>query len=188
MKKVSRVKKFQFLLLDAGPIIKLFSLGIWDEFIGRCDVNVSRIIAEDQALYTEDGLKHIDLAPYDQQGRIKVLDINASAVKAFYDESGLLRKYDVHDGEKETLAFLCTSSENWRVCSADRVVFTILGRVNRANQGISLEEILEAIGIGLGSKWKGLTAKDKDWKYTKNFREKHTRTGQVDSIQNDRLH
>lgn len=27
------MKKFRFLLLDAGPIIKLFSLGIWDDFI-----------------------------------------------------------------------------------------------------------------------------------------------------------
>ena len=36
------MKKFKFLLLDAGPIIKLFELGIWDEFISRCDITVTR--------------------------------------------------------------------------------------------------------------------------------------------------
>jgi hypothetical protein len=60
------MKKFRFLLLDAGPIIKLFSLGIWEEFLKHCDVTISRIIAEDQALYTEDGCQHINLNPYEK--------------------------------------------------------------------------------------------------------------------------
>lgn len=40
------MKKFSFLLLDTGPIIKLFELGIWDDFIKRCDVTISRTVAE----------------------------------------------------------------------------------------------------------------------------------------------
>jgi hypothetical protein len=53
------MKKFRFLLLDAGPIIKLFSLGIWDDFTKHCDVSISRIIANNEALYTEDRTKQI---------------------------------------------------------------------------------------------------------------------------------
>ena len=41
------MKKIQFLLLDAGPIIKLFELGVWDAFIKNCDVTVCRIVANE---------------------------------------------------------------------------------------------------------------------------------------------
>jgi hypothetical protein len=59
------MEKLQFLLLDAGPIIKLFSLGIWDSFIKNCDVTVSQIVA-DQAKYASQEFEDIciDLEPY----------------------------------------------------------------------------------------------------------------------------
>jgi len=168
------MKRFPFLLIDAGPIIKLFSLGIWDDFIKYCDVSISRIIADDQALYTEDGKKHIDLNPYEEQELIKIIDVKPSVVKTFYDEFDLLYQADIHDGEKETLAFLCDSSENWLVCSSDGAVFRVLGLLQRGNQSISLEEVLEKIGL----------SRKLEWKYTKKFCEKYTRIGQIDSIQN----
>jgi hypothetical protein len=176
------MKRFPFLLLDAGPIIKLFSLDIWDEFIKSCDVSISRIIAEDQALYTEDGTKQINLKPYEDQDLLRIIDVELSIAKAFYDKFNLQYKDDIHDGEKETLAFLCDSFENWLVCSADRAVFRVLGLLGKAEQGISLEEILKAIGLGSNLNWENLTPTDKDWKYTKKFREKWTHKGQEDFI------
>ncbi len=166
------MKKYRFLLLDAGPIIKLFSLDIWDEFIKQCDVTVSRIIAEDQARYTEDGFQHIDLNSYENY--IRFLDVGPDTVKRFLDKFDSLYKAIIHDGEKETLAFLYESSENWLVCSADQVVFKILGLLGKGEQGISLEEILKDIGLLQSSL---------EWKYTKKFREKYTKMGQMDSIQ-----
>jgi len=171
------MKKFQFLLLDAGPIIKLFSLGIWGDFIKYCDVSISRIIADDQALYTENGKKHIDLNPYEKQELIKIIDVEPSLVKTFYDKFDILYQADIHDGEKETLAFLYDSSENWLVCSSDGAVFRVLGLFQRGNQGISLEEILKKIGL----------SRELELRYTKKFREKHTYLGQIDSIQNKGL-
>jgi len=171
------MKLFPFLLIDAGPIIKLFSLGIWDDFIKYCNVSISRIIADDQALYTEDGKKHIDLNPYEEQELIKIIDVKPSVVKTFYDEFDLLYQADIHPGEKETLAFLYNSSENWLVCAADGAVFRVLGFLSKAEQGISLEEVLEKIGL----------SRKLEWKYTKKFREKYTRIGQIDSIQNKGL-
>ena len=44
------MKRFQFLLLDAGPIIKLFELGLWDAFIKKYEVSISRTVAN-QAKY-----------------------------------------------------------------------------------------------------------------------------------------
>jgi hypothetical protein len=160
------MKKSQFLLLDAGPIIKLFSTGSWNNFIKYCDVSISRIIADNEALHTEEGEKRIDLKPYEEQGHIKILDVETATVKAFYEKFDRLYKVDIHPGERETLAFLFSSSENWSVCSADGAVFRVLGLLGKANQGISLEEILQKIGLPVSGQL--------EWKYTKKFREKWT--------------
>jgi hypothetical protein len=172
------MKKFRFLLLDAGPIIKLFSLNIWDDFLKHCDVTICRIIAEDQALYTDDGTKQINLKPYEEQDLVRIIDVELSVVKSFYGKFGPLYKAEVHPGEKETLAFLSKSSENWQVCSADHVVFRVLGLLNKADQGISLEEILVEIG---------LTQSNLEWEYTKRFRERWTQKGQIDFTQGQGL-
>lgn len=174
------MRKFQFLLLDAGPIIKLFELGIWDEFIKKCDVTISRIVAN-QAKWASQEFEdiRIDLEPYEQQGLIKIIDLEPTLVKAFYDKFNLQYKAGIHDGEKETLAFLCDSSENRLVCSADGAVFRVLGLLGKAEQGISLQEILQKIGVS--------TSEKLEWEYTKKFRDKWTRKGQIDFIQGQGL-
>jgi len=49
-------------LLDAGPIIKLFELDIWDAFIEKCDVTVARTVAEKEVVFAnrEDCKEYID--------------------------------------------------------------------------------------------------------------------------------
>ena len=101
-----------------------------------------------------------------------------SAVKVFYEQSNLQGQYDIHDGEMESLAFLCKCSEDWKLCAADGAVFRVLGFSHRADQGISLEEILEKIG---------LSQSKLEEKYTKKFREKWTHRGKVDFIQGQGL-
>ena len=167
------MKKFQFLLLDAGPIIKLFELGIWDAFIEKCDVTISKIVA-DEAKWASQEFQdiRIDLEPY--EAIIKVIDLEPAIVKSFYEKFNLRYKAGIHDGEKETLAFLCESPENWSVCSADAAVFMVLGLLGKGNQGISLQEILQKIGLSQSSL---------EWEYTKKFREKYTRMGRIDSVQ-----
>jgi len=173
------MKKFQFLLLDAGPIIKLFELGIWDTFIKKCDVTISKIVADEVKWASREYQDiSIDLEHHEEQNLIKIIDVEFSVVKTFYDKFKLLYQADIHDGEKETLAFLCDSSENWLVCSADGVVFRVLGLLGKASQGKSLEEILQKVG---------LSVQNLEWKYTKRFREKWTRKGQIDSIQDKGL-
>ena len=53
------------------------------------------------------------------------------------------------DGETESLAQLINSKEQYLICSADKIVFRILGNLNRSEQGISLEEILQRVGLGV---------------------------------------
>ena len=169
------MKKYQFLLLDAGPIIKLFELGIWEVFVNRCDVTISQTVA-DQAKWASQEAQdiRIDLDPYAHQGRIKIIDIDASLAKSFFDRFDRLLQAEVHPGEKETLAFLCDSTEDWKLCSGDGAVFQVLGLLGKAEQGVSLEDILGQIGLSRG---------DLGWEYSKRFRAKYTRLGQADSIQ-----
>ena len=168
------MKKFPFLLLDAGPIIKLFELGLWDFFVESCDVTITRTVA-DEAKYASGELEdiRIDLDEYEGKGRIKITDLNAWQVKEFGDKFDLCYRAIMHDGERETLAFLAGDDKGWRLCSSDGAVYRVLGLLGRGESGISLEEILSQIGRSAAL----------NWQYSKAFRVKYTMAGQADSIQ-----
>ena len=67
------MKKLRFLLLDAGVVFQLFELGLWDQIIDRCDIILSRIVAEKEVKYFhgEEADEQIDLTPYVVAGRSK---------------------------------------------------------------------------------------------------------------------
>ena len=175
MERNSRMKKFQFLLLDTGPVIKLFELGIWDEVVNHCKITVTKIIAEDEALFSrgENEDTSIDLNQYMENGLINIIDFDTAIAKSFLGKFDLLYKGDMHPGELQALALLDSSDKYWTLCSADAGVFKVLGVLGRAEQGISLEELLNKIGI----------SQKLEWKYKKDFRLHYTRKGQIDSIQ-----
>jgi hypothetical protein len=168
------MKKFQFLLLDAGPIITLFELGIWDEFLKRCDVSISQTVA-DEAKWASQEFEdvRIDLESY--KDKVNIFDIEPSLAKSFLDKFNELYKAIIHAGEKETLAYLCNSSEQYLLCSGDKAVCQVLGLLGRGEQSISLEEVLDKVG---------LSQSKLGWQYTKKFREIWIHKGQTDSIQN----
>ena len=169
------MKRFQFLLLDAGPVIKLCELGIWDEFLRRCDVTICRTVAEEAKWASrefDDVL--IDLESCEEGAPIRVVDVEVSVAKAFLDKFNLSYKAILHDGEKETLAFLDNNaSEGWLVCAADKAVFKALGFLGKAERAVSLERVLAQIGLG----------RELEWRFTERFRQKYTALGQTDAIQ-----
>ena len=177
MTRLSRMRRLPFLLLDAGPIIKLFELGIWEQFIGVCDVTITRTVAENEVLFALKGSdkEYIDLMSYEKEGQIKIVDVEPSTVTLFYNKFDLIYKAIIDPGEKETLAFMDISSEDWKVCAADHAVFRVLALLGKSEQGISLEEVLQKIGLTVSGQLEP--------QYTKKFREKWTRIGQMDSLQ-----
>jgi len=80
---------------------------------------------------------------------------------------------DLDDGEAESLAYLTKQPVDFLISSGDAIVYRVLGNLGRRDQGLSLEEILQKIGLG----------RNLDWPYSKAFREKYTRGGEVDMIQ-----
>jgi hypothetical protein len=158
-------------------------LGIWDTFIKKCDVTVVRTVAEDEVVFAgyEVSKEYIDfgLKPWADNGLIKIVDVEPLEVKAFYEESNIRDKYDIHPGETESLAFLGRVSEDWKFCSSEGPAFAVLGFLGKSDQGISLEETLQMIG---------LTQSSLEREYTKKFREKYARVGQIDSVQSKGLY
>jgi len=173
------MRRLPFLLLDAGPIIKLFELGLWEKFIERCDIVITRTVVEEAVHIGQcDCLNYIDF-PFeeaDKQGSIKIVDMPFSAIQSFLRNSTIGMKYAIDPGEAETLAFLLNSSENFILCTADGPVFSALGILDKGESGISLEELLKKTGLSTSHKL--------EWRFSKKFREKYTRIGYLDSIQN----
>ena len=93
------MKKFNFLLLDAGPVIGLFELGvnIWELFIEKCDVTITETV-ENEAIFASGTT--INLNSYKDSGRIKVVVVELSRVKKFLVRLILPYKTIITKGEK----------------------------------------------------------------------------------------
>lgn len=168
------MEKMKFLLLDAGPIIKLFELGIWKDFIKRCEVTICRTVTEEAKWASREFEDiHINLDSYENDPNVHIKDIEISEVQGFYNKFNSTYKERIHDGEMETLALLHNSTEPWRLCAADRAVFRVLGLLGAGEKGISLEEVLKAIGL----------SRSLPKHFTKEFRERWTQKGKIDLIQ-----
>ncbi len=166
-------KKFRLLLLDANIVIKLFQMDLWDKLVEHCDVHLSRTIAAYEAHFFYDDAKDrhdFDLSTYESSGTITVFDVTLAqdAELTRHFDAAYLERFD--PGEREALAHLVTSTEPYSICSADSIVFKVLGFLNRAEQGVSLEEILQQTGFG----------RQLSWQFRKAFREKYTNDGFTD--------
>ncbi len=163
-------KKFRLLLLDANVVIELFRQSIWDQVIDRCDVYLSRTVAEIEAHFyeTEDGERHdFDLLPYGTDGRVAVFDVMPSEAVSFRNQFDLSYVEKLDAGETESLAYLLGIAENALICSADKIVYRILGNLRISDRGVSLEEVLGEVGLGRALQYQ----------FTRAYREKWTRRG-----------
>lgn len=144
------MKKFHLLLLDANVVIELFRQGIWDEVVDRCDIHLARTVQGEAHFYRDEhgDRQDFDLEPYVQDGRIAVFDMQASEAARFYAQFDPSYMARLDDGETASLAYLSKCSEACWICSADSIVYRVLGNLNRAEQGISLEEVLQQVGLG----------------------------------------
>jgi hypothetical protein len=164
------MKKFRLLLLDANVVIELFRQGIWDRLVEACDVHLARTVVSTEAHFYEDeqGVRNdFDLGQYCGAGKVSVFDVAPSELAAFRAQFDPTYFEKLDPGETESLAYLVNSKETCLVCSADRIVYRVLGNLNRGGQGISLEEILDRTGLG----------RELSWPFTKAFRETWTKKG-----------
>jgi hypothetical protein len=143
------MKRWSFLLLDANIVIVLFKYSLWDRVVAACDLHVSETVVGEAHFFEDDaGTRHdFDLGPYIADGRIKQFTVSAVDVKSFVATFGLdyIEKLDA--GEAESLAYLEQATDEHSICSADAIVFRVLGNLDRGHQGASLQEVLDKLGL-----------------------------------------
>lgn len=166
-------KKFRLLLLDAGIVIALHELKLWDQAVEKCEIILPETVVNEAKFsmageYAED----IDLEPDTRAGRIKVVTAGTAELDAFLAQFGPAYLERLDPGETEALAYLIAHAETCLLCSADAIVFKVLGRLHRGEQGVSLEAILGRIGLG----------RKLEWRFTEAFRQRYTKEGQIDML------
>lgn len=173
--------KLKLLILDAGVVITLHQLGIWRPVVERCDLHVSRVVVEVESLFHRDSSDDqgeygqcIDIQSDVTSGAVSVFDVPIGDVERFRQAFDDSYAAGIHDGEAESLAYLFANPQrDWLISSGDAIVFKVLGNCGCGEQGISVDEILNRLGL----------TKQLEWQYTKQFREKYTKIGQQDRIQ-----
>ena len=169
------MKRWSFLLLDANVIITLFKQGIWERVVAECDLYISEVVLGEAHFFEDDaGARHdFDLGPYVANGSIKNFSVPAADVKSFVDTFGLdyIEKLDA--GEAESLAYLEHASDEHSICSADAIVFRVLGNLDRGHPGASLQEVLDKLGLG----------RRLPQQFTKVMRERWTNQGVTERMQ-----
>jgi hypothetical protein len=167
------MKKLSFLLLDANVVIELFEHGIWDGVVTRCDIYIARSVAREASFYEKDGQRHvIDLQVDADAQRIRVFDLTTADLEVFRDTFDPSYMERLDPGETESLLYLLRAPGEHRLCSADSIVFKVLGNLDRAEQGISLEEVLQHVGLG----------RKLPRQFTKAFRDQYTAEGFKDGL------
>ena len=158
-------KRFNLLLLDANVVIELFRQDIWERVIEQCDVYLSRTVAEQEALFyePEDAEKqYFDVLPYAEAGRITVFDVTPSQVSKFRDRFDPSYAAKLDAGETESLIYLLGATDDALICSADGIVYRVLANMLQSDRGVSLEEVLDRLGL----------SRSFDYRFTAAFREK----------------
>ena len=171
------MSKLKLLILDANVVIFLNERGIWSKLIARCDVSLPFTVVDEASFFDDDnGERHyINLSDDISQGTVSVFQVSLGDLKKFQQRFDSLYISQIDPGELEALAYLCESSDEYSISSGDAIVYRVLGRLGKGEQGISLEEILASMG---------LQQTNIGWQFTKKFREKYTADGFTDMMQN----
>ncbi len=162
----------RLVLLDANVVIELFRLGIWQQIVDRCEVVLAETVVEECQFYdTDDGRQYIDWDEVRAAGSVCIESLPASDIKTYCDQFGPGYYEKLDPGEAEALALLGRDAES-SICSADKIVWRVLGNTNATERGISLEEILQSSGL----------TKPLQRRFTKAFREVWNKKGSIDRL------
>ncbi len=168
-------KKSRSLLLDANVVIELFKQGIWEGVVQAYDIRLSQTVAEVEAHFfvTDEGERcDFAVADYAEQGLIEIFEVAVAELIAFRQRFDPSYADRLDPGETESLIYLLDSNEKLVICSADKIVYRVLGNLRMSERGLSLEEVLAAAGLG----------RDLPYQFTKAYREKWRSKGFEDGM------
>lgn len=144
-------KKSLVFLLDAGPVIRLHELGLWDGVVERAELVLPGTVARQEAHFFTDaeGRKTIDLLAQSSTGAVQVKDADAVDLERTADLFDASIRESVDPGELEALTLIrLWDSPRPRFCTADRLATIALCLLGFADSAVSLERLLEDVGLG----------------------------------------
>lgn len=168
------MKRFPCLVLDANIVIQLFQLGLWDAVVERCELILADSVVDEADFFVDSkGVERaIDLQPDVAAGRIRVIALTLTEITAFRSQFDPLYVQKLDPGETESLAYCLREGDPHRFCSSDAIAFKVLAVLDRSEQGLSLEEVLQAVGL----------ARPLPRQFTKPFRDESRARGLQDRL------
>ena len=139
--------KSRLVLLDANVVILLFELGIWEHLAKRVEIILAKSVVDESQYYRENDLAiEIDLCPSIESELVTVIEVPLSSIAKYRSRFGAsyVEKFDA--GETESLCLL-EEHKDAMICSADAIVWRVLGNLVMSERGTSLEEILSSTGL-----------------------------------------
>lgn len=162
----------RLVLLDTNVVLRLFELGIWQAVTQKYQIVLAQTIIDEAQFFVRDDQRHeIDWAQILLSDAVEIRSATAGDIQKFcvrFDPN-YLEKLD--PGEAESLT-LMQSDGHASICSADKIVWRVLGNTGQAERGISLEELLQKIGF----------SKALPDRFSKQFREQWTKRGGTEQI------
>jgi hypothetical protein len=168
------MKPSHCLLFDANIVIALFQFRLWKAVLSRCELVLTETVVDEADYFVdENGVENsIDLRPYIAAGQVRVIAVAASRVGEFRARFDSLYVQRLDDGETESLVHLLEEGGTMQLCSSDGIVFRVLAQLDRSEAGLSLQELLDGIGL----------SRPLDHQYTKRFREENRARGFEDKL------
>ena len=142
--------KSRLVILDANVIIRAFAGNFWATLTNQYDVHVTSIVLHTEVYFYVDKNSQkvpIDLAAEIAAGRLKELTATQNEIAALVDKVNPNFMDRIDDGEQEALALLVAGRfDDFRYCTGDTRAIKAMASLNLGALGISLEELLAAIG------------------------------------------
>jgi hypothetical protein len=155
----------KFYLLDAGPVIELHRLGLWQEVLKRATLVLPGTVAGEADFYpdSEGAPRRIDLSSDIRAGRVQVKEAEAAQVAQTAQLFDVTMQEAVHLGELEALTLLrLWEGDPPLFSTSDRHAVIGLCLLGFSHLAMSLEAMLAQIGLTqtLSSRFSELTFTD----------------------------
>lgn len=139
------------LLLDANIVIEAFCLHLWDKLTESFSITLPSIVVDKEAQYFghDQSTWPIHLGSLMSTGVIHQVEASAGELAFLYQEFDPVFVQRIDEGEAEALALLMAGKlPEHRFCTGDAPAIKALAMLDLAEQGISLESVLKAVGLG----------------------------------------
>ena len=140
----------RLVLLDANIVIQLHAMGLWAVLRAHYRLALTQAVRDESRYYTRpDGTQAtIKLDADIASGEVELIEVTPRDFSRFQSRFDVGYVERLADGECESLAHITSdaAADEHLICSADAIVWRVLGCLHLRERGISLEEMLSACG------------------------------------------